>query len=128
MARAADIFRRLLIALALLALLVVVVLVYSARRLSREQAPPHFASAEEHFLYGSIGTEGDGIPYLVWLVLPRVFPEYLPAPGGYAAIGLDTRDGRDMPIGLYTGGHGRRLPGRHQLRVLPHRARTHASG
>ena len=76
--RAADIFRRLLIALALLALLVVVVLVYSARRLSREQAPPHFASAEEHFLYGSIGNEGDGIPYLVWLVLPRVFPSTCP--------------------------------------------------
>src|SRR6187431_1579461 len=110
MARAADIFRRLLIALALLALLVVVVLVYSARRLSREQAPPHFASAEEHFLYGSIGNEGDGIPYLVWLVLPRVFPEYLPGPGGYAALGLDTRDGRDMPIGLtrvVTGGVSR---------------------
>ena len=110
MARAADIFRRLLIALGLLALLVVVVLVYSARRLSREQPPPQFASAEEHFLYGSIGNEGDGIPYLVWLVLPRVFPEYLPGPGGYAALGLDTRDGRDMPIGLtrvVTGGVSR---------------------
>ena len=110
MARAADIIRRLLIALALLALVVVGVLVYSARRLSREQPPPSFASAEEHFLYGSIGTESDGIPYLVWLVLPRVFPEYLPGPGGYAALGLDTREGRDMPIGLtrvVTGGVSR---------------------
>ena len=83
-----------------MALIVVVVLVYSARRLSREQPAPQFASEQEHFLYGSIGTEADGIPYWVWLVLPRVFPEYLPAPGGYAALGIDTRDGHDMPIGM----------------------------
>jgi mono/diheme cytochrome c family protein len=110
MARARDIIRRLLIALALLVVIVVGVLLYSARRLSREQEPPRFASAEEHFLYGSIGTESDGIPYWVWLVLPRVFPEYLPGPGGYAALGLDTREGRDMPIGLsrvVTGGVSR---------------------
>jgi hypothetical protein len=110
MARAATIFRRLLVSLALLVVVVVGVLLYSARRLSREQEPPNFSSAEEHFLYGSIGTEADGIPYWVWLVLPRVFPEYLPGPGGYAALGLDTREGRDMPIGLsrvVTGGVSR---------------------
>lgn len=64
---------------------------------------PTFASAEEQFLYGSIGTEDDGagIPYWLWLVLPRVFPEYLPSPGGYAAIGLSAPDGQhEMPIGL----------------------------
>ncbi len=110
MARLADIFRRLLIALAILAVLVVGVLVYSARRLSREQAAPQFATDQEHFLYGSIGTETDGIPYWVWLVLPRVFPEYLPGPGGYTALGLDAREGRDMPIGtsrVVTGGVSR---------------------
>jgi hypothetical protein len=110
MVRAADIFRRLLIALAVLALLVVGLLVYSARRLSREQPAPQFASDQEHFFYGSIGTEGGGIPYWVWLVLPRVFPEYLPGPGGYTALGLDTREGRDVPIGLsrvVTGGVSR---------------------
>src|SRR5215204_4943352 len=100
MARLADIFRRLLIALAILVVLVVGVLVYSARRLSREQPAPQFATDQEHFLYGSIGTEADGIPYWVWLVLPRVFPEYLPGPGGYTALGFDTREGRDMPIGM----------------------------
>jgi mono/diheme cytochrome c family protein len=100
MARAADIFRGLLVAAVLLGLLVVAVLLYSARRLSREQPAPQFASEQEHFLYGSIGTEGDGIPYWVWLVLPRVFPEYLPGPGGYAALGFDTREGREMPIGM----------------------------
>jgi hypothetical protein len=67
----------------------------------REEDPPFFESDEEHFLYGSVGTEPDqGIPYWIWVVLPRIFPEYLPAPGGYAAVGLLARDGHEMPIGL----------------------------
>jgi mono/diheme cytochrome c family protein len=100
MARAADILRGLFIAGALLVLLVLVVLLYSARQLGREEPAPQLASDAEHFLYGSIGSEADGIPYWVWLVLPRVFPEYLPGAGGYASLGIDTRDGRDMPIGM----------------------------
>ena len=68
----------------------------------RELPPPHFASDEEHFLYGSIGTETlTGVPYWIWLVLPRLFPEYLPGPGGYASLGLPgrkaTRCRSDLP-------------------------------
>ena len=67
----------------------------------READPPVFASDEDHFLFGSIGTEGNqGVPYWIWLVLPRVFPDLLPAPGGYGSIGFLTKDGREMPIGL----------------------------
>jgi hypothetical protein len=67
----------------------------------REEPAPYFASDEEHFLYGSVGTEAEeGIPYWIWLVLPRVFPEHLPYPGGYAALGVLARDGHEMPIGL----------------------------
>jgi mono/diheme cytochrome c family protein len=67
----------------------------------RELPPPAFASDEEHFLFGSIGTEGEqGVPYWIWLVLPRIFPEYLPGPGGYASLGLLGKDGHEMPIGL----------------------------
>ncbi len=67
----------------------------------REVPPPYFASAEEHFLYGSIGTEGtDGVPYWIWLVLPRVFPDKLPGPGGYQSLGLVIQEGRDLPVGL----------------------------
>jgi cytochrome c2 len=70
-------------------------------RLAHEEPAPYFQSDEEHFLYGSVGTEaGQGVPYWVWLVLPRIFPEYFPQPGGYASIGLVSRDGHDMPIGL----------------------------
>jgi mono/diheme cytochrome c family protein len=67
----------------------------------REEPPPYFASDEDHFLFGSVGTEAEqGIPYWIWLVLPRIFPEYLPAPGGYASLGILSRDGHEMPIGL----------------------------
>src|SRR5438067_1659826 len=70
-------------------------------RFFREEPAPYFQSDEEHFLYGSVGTEAaQGIPYWIWLVLPRVFPEYLPGPGGYASIGVLSRDGHEMPIGL----------------------------
>jgi mono/diheme cytochrome c family protein len=66
----------------------------------RELPAPAFASDEEHFLFGSIGTEAEGVPYWIWLVLPRVFPDLLPRPGGYAALGLIGKDGQEMPIGL----------------------------
>jgi mono/diheme cytochrome c family protein len=70
-------------------------------RLWREHAAPYFESDEEHFLYGSVGAESrDGIPYWIWLVLPRVFPDLLPGPGGYTTLGLLTRSARDLPIGL----------------------------
>ena len=62
---------------------------FAYNRFFREQPAPYFASDEEHFLYGSVGTEAEqGVPYWIWLVLPRIFPEYLPAPGGYASIGV----------------------------------------
>jgi hypothetical protein len=67
----------------------------------REEPPPFFASDEEHFLFGSIGTEAEqGVPFWIWLVLPRVFPEYLPGPGGYASVGMLGKDGHEMPIGF----------------------------
>lgn len=67
----------------------------------REEPAPYFASDEEHFLYGSIGTEAEqGVPFWIWLVLPRVFPEHLPRPGGYASLGLLGVDGHEMPIGF----------------------------
>src|SRR5688572_6937161 len=53
--------------------------------------PETFGDVREHFKYGSIGAEARaGIPYWIWLVLPRMFPEYLPnRPGdGYARFGL----------------------------------------
>ncbi len=67
----------------------------------RTVPPPYFASDEEHFLYGSIGTEGTaGVPYWIWLVLPRVFPEKLPYQGGYESLGIVAQEGRELPVGF----------------------------
>ena len=67
---------------------------------SRPPAPA-FESDEDHFLFGSIGAEErTGVPYWIWLVLPRIFPEHLPAPGGYAALGIPWKEGYEMPVGL----------------------------
>lgn len=59
------------------------------------------ASAEEWFKYGSIGSEeGQGVPYWIWLVLPKMFPEYLPGPGGYASLGVPWEQGHELPVGF----------------------------
>lgn len=56
---------------------------------------------EKNFMYGSIGTEAQaGIPYWIVLVLPRIFGEYLPGPGGYASLGLPWEEGRELPSGF----------------------------
>ena len=67
----------------------------------RTLPPPYFASEEEHFLYGSIGTEATaGVPYWIWLVLPRIFPDKLPYAGGYESLGIVAQEGRELPIGF----------------------------
>ncbi len=67
----------------------------------RETPAQPFTSDEDHFLFGSIGTEAEqGIPYWIWLVLPRLFPDHLPRPGGYAALGVVGVEGREMPAGF----------------------------
>jgi hypothetical protein len=40
------------------------------------------------------------LPYWIWLTLPRIFPEYLPGPGGYNSLGLHSERGHDTPIGF----------------------------
>jgi hypothetical protein len=60
-----------------------------------------FANDEEHFKYGSLGAEGDrGIPYYLWLVLPRVFPDLMPGPGGYKSFGVVWEEGHEIPVGF----------------------------
>lgn len=65
---------------------------------------PVYADDEQNFKYGSIGNDGaSGVPYAIWLVLPKVFPEYLPGPGGYASLGFRWEPGRapsDAPVGF----------------------------
>src|SRR3954471_21625740 len=82
------------------AVLVAVVAFVAWYKLFREEAQ-HFDTFAEQFKYGSIGTEKpEGMPYWIWLVLPRLFPEHLPGPGGYAALGLVWEDGHEIPVGF----------------------------
>src|SRR2546428_13535743 len=60
-----------------------------------------FANEEEHFKYGSLGAEGErGIPLYLWLVLPRVFPDLMPGPGGYKSLGVVWEEGHEIPVGF----------------------------
>jgi hypothetical protein len=53
------------------------------------------------FKYGSIGAEREsGIPYWIFYVLPRMFPDKLPKPGGLAALGVSWEQGQELPIGF----------------------------
>jgi len=69
----------------------------------REEPQPAWVTAtpDMRFKYGSIGAEYDaGIPYWIFFVLPRMFPEKLPGPGGYAALGVAWEQGQELPIGF----------------------------
>ena len=60
-----------------------------------------FADVSEQFAYGSIGSEGtEGIPFEIWRVLPEIFPDHLPGPGGYRSLGMYQEKGRDTPVGF----------------------------
>jgi mono/diheme cytochrome c family protein len=72
-------------------------------RFFREEPQPDWVTAtpEMRFKYGSIGGEADaGIPYWIFYVLPRVFPEKIPGPGGYAAFGVVWEQGKELPVGF----------------------------
>jgi len=69
----------------------------------REEPQPEWITAtpEMRFKYGSIGAEHDaGIPYWIFYVLPRVFPDKLPGPGSYASFGVAWEQGQELPIGF----------------------------
>jgi len=54
-----------------------------------------YASPEEHWKYGAIGLSNESrVPLYVWKALPRMFPEKLPGPGGYASFGLIVEEGK----------------------------------
>ena len=81
-------------------LVLVLLLAYLGWAVLREETP-YYDSPADHFKYGSISTEqAEGVPLLIWEVLPRLFPEYLPRPGGYTALGMTWEKGKELPVGI----------------------------
>ncbi|MEQ1729447.1 MAG: cytochrome c [Vicinamibacterales bacterium] len=74
----------------------------------RIDRPVTYASIEDHFKYGSIGSEPGGQllapiggalpPYWIFTALPSICKDKLP--NGYATFGFITEPGRDLPIGV----------------------------
>ena len=94
--------RRWLISIGIVVLILGAVIGYvSWDRFFRDYGQPPFSNAEERFKYGSIGAEFDaGIPYWIFYVLPRMFPEKIPKPGGLAGFGANWEQGKELPIGF----------------------------
>src|SRR6267154_501541 len=69
----------------------------------REEPQPDWVTAtpEMRFKYGSIGAEYDaGVPYWIFYVMPRVFADKLPGPGGLASLGVAWEQGQELPVGF----------------------------
>ncbi|MBM3396259.1 MAG: cytochrome c, partial [Betaproteobacteria bacterium] len=66
----------------------------------RDDQPVVYASAEEHFKYGSTGGEREsGFPYWIFQAMPQVCSQHLPG-AGYRSLGLIFENGKDLPIGM----------------------------
>jgi mono/diheme cytochrome c family protein len=95
--------RDILIVITAVTVLVVVIGITAWYKLCRDVPQPGWITADQRsdFLYGSVGAEGPaGMPYWIWLALPRMFPEHLPGEGGYVSLGLSWEEGREMPAGF----------------------------
>lgn len=69
----------------------------------REHPQPDWVMKDDatRFMYASIGAEQDaGIPYWIFVVLPRLFPDKLPGEGGYASLGVPWQEGQELPVGF----------------------------
>ena len=95
--------RRLLWIVVALVVLAVPVGAFAWYKFFREVPQPAWITSDPatNFLYGSIGGESQGgIPYWIIVVLPRIFDDFLPGPGGYASLGLAWEEGRELPAGF----------------------------
>ncbi len=77
---------------------------YAWYKFFRVVPQPDFATADERFMYGSVGAEESvGIPYWILYVLPRVFPDKVP--GNYSYSTANPKPG-GLPIPPKAGGAG----------------------
>jgi len=95
--------RKLLVALGVLVVLAAVGGGFTWYKFFREEPQPDWITKDPdmRFKYGSIGAEREaGMPYWIFYVLPRMFPDKLPRPGGWAALGVSWEQGQELPIGF----------------------------
>jgi hypothetical protein len=57
-------------------------------------------SAEPSFNANKTEKYTEVMPYWLWLVLPRLFPEYLDDKGGYFSLGFEWKAGEEIPVGI----------------------------
>src|SRR5215204_3591710 len=111
----ATVVKRKGISIVLIIVAVIVAIGAAVYVYTQRDVPEVHANVVEHFKYGSIGADSEqGVPYWIWRVLPRVFPEYLPnRPGeGYARMGfIYESPERDRPIGTSLREHPTALVG-----------------
>ena len=105
MAPALHVWLKRLLLVAVTIVVIVVIWVIVAINIDR---PVDYADIQEHFKYGSIGSEPGGSllapvggvlpPYWVFKSLPSVCRDKLP--NGYATFGFVVEPGKDLPIGV----------------------------
>ena len=67
-------------------------------QLLRAGEPAVYEDPEEQFKYGALGLKA-GLPTYLWAVMPEVFADLMPHPGGWEVFGfLD--EGRGYPVGF----------------------------
>jgi mono/diheme cytochrome c family protein len=70
-------------------------------RLLRKYPDISYASQQDHWKHGAIGLDNASrVPYYIWKVIPQMFPEKFPGPGGWASFGFIMEDGSDLPVGF----------------------------
>lgn len=89
--------RKGLIVVGVIAVLAVIALSF-VLQITRINRPVTYATDEDHFRYGSIGSDVVGVPYWVFRAMPDICPADLP--GGYASLGVIQEPGHPTPIGF----------------------------
>ncbi|WP_404788546.1 hypothetical protein [Altericista sp. CCNU0014] len=59
-------------------------------------------STEPSFSASETEQYAEVMPYWLWVVLPRIFPEYLDDKGGYLSLGFAWEAGEKTPVGIAT--------------------------
>ncbi len=92
--------KTILIAVAILVVSIGFVVWY---KIYRVQKQPAWIAANQRdtYFYGSVDARDTaGVPYWLWLAMPRIFPEHMPGLGGYASLGMSWEEGKEMPVGF----------------------------